>query len=118
MDIGERLRSERERLRMPQAAFAELCGVKKLAQINYESNKRRPDADYLAKAAAAGVDVAYVVTGVRTGPAPAALPARERTLLENYQKTDAEGRRAIERQAMLEAQRGTEIPAKPDRKAA
>lgn len=61
--FGERLRAERERLGLSQVAFGELGGVQKVAQINYEKDKRKPDAEYLAAIAAAGVDVLYVLTG-------------------------------------------------------
>ncbi|MCG7519746.1 hypothetical protein MHN28_08765 [Ruegeria sp. Ofav3-42] len=48
---------------MSQVAFAELGGVGKHAQINYESGKRKPDSNYLTAIADAGVDVLYVLTG-------------------------------------------------------
>lgn len=60
---GERLRAERTRLGLSQEAFAAHGGVKKLAQINYERDKRKPDAKYLEGIAAAGADVAFIVTG-------------------------------------------------------
>lgn len=63
--LGERLRSERERLGLSQVAFGEIGGVQKVAQINYEKDKRKPDAEYLAAIAVAGADVLYVVTGQR-----------------------------------------------------
>lgn len=63
--IGQRIRAERERLRLNQVDFASLGGVQKNAQINYEAGKRAPDASYLAALADAGVDVLYVVTGRR-----------------------------------------------------
>ncbi len=61
--IGERLREERERLGLNQPAFAEVGGVQKRAQINYEKDERHPDAAYLAAVAEAGVDDLYVLTG-------------------------------------------------------
>lgn len=64
--IGARLRDEREHLGLSQAAFAEVGGVQKRAQINYEKDERHPDAGYLAAIAAAGVDVLYVLTGQRS----------------------------------------------------
>lgn len=64
--IGERLRQERDRLGLNQTAFAEVGGVQKRAQINYEKDERYPDAGYLAAIAAAGVDVLYVLTGQRS----------------------------------------------------
>jgi len=66
MNIGERLREERKRLAMDQATFGAIGGVKALAQHTYESGKRSPDAKYLEAVAAAGADVLYIVTGVRS----------------------------------------------------
>lgn len=63
--FGARLQEERERLALNQTDFAEIGGVKKRAQVNYESGERSPDADYLARLAGAGVDVLYVLTGRR-----------------------------------------------------
>jgi transcriptional regulator with XRE-family HTH domain len=63
--LGERLKIERERLKLSQSAFGEAGGVEKLAQINYEKDRRKPDADYLNRLAKLGVDILYVVTGDR-----------------------------------------------------
>ncbi len=62
---GERLREERQRLEISQVRLAEIGGVQKRAQINYEQGGRVPDGAYLAAVAAAGVDVLYVLTGDR-----------------------------------------------------
>lgn len=67
--ISDRLREERLRLDLVQPEMADLGGVGKQSQINYESGKRQPDADYLSRIAAAGADVAYILTGKRTVPA-------------------------------------------------
>lgn len=50
---------------MSQTGFADLGGVQKRAQINYEKGERSPDAAYLSAVAGHGVDVTYVLTGVR-----------------------------------------------------
>lgn len=105
MSVGQRLRQERERLGLSQEALGQAGGVLKRSVIYYERDDRSPDAKFFAAVAEAGVDVAYVITGVRTVPATDALPPRERTLLEKYRETDEEGQRSIERSAMLEAQR-------------
>ncbi|OQX14560.1 MAG: hypothetical protein BWK73_09195 [Thiothrix lacustris] len=63
--ISNRLKEERERLDMNQTALGDVGGVKKLSQINYERGSSMPSADYLAKVAAVGVDVLYVITGKR-----------------------------------------------------
>lgn len=98
--VGERLRAERERLGLSQAALGELGGVQKLAQINYEKDKRKPDSGYLAAVAEAGVDVLYVLTGMRSDaiPVPKIEPMskREQALIANYRNSTEEGKRALE----------------------
>ena len=64
-DIGTRLREERLKLGLNQASLGEIGGVKLFAQSNYENGKRKPNAEYLAAVAARGVDVQYVLTGVK-----------------------------------------------------
>ena len=65
MSVGCRLVEERKRLGMSQAAFFTACGVSKAAQYNFESDVNLPGGAYLIAAAALGVDVSYVLTGVR-----------------------------------------------------
>ncbi len=65
MSIGARLKEERLRLKLSQEAFGALGGVAKIAQFNYEKDKRRPDAEYLEKLFRHGVDIVYVLTGNR-----------------------------------------------------
>lgn len=62
--LGLRLREERNRLHLTQAAFAEAGGVASNAQVNYESGKRLPKADYLQRISRLGVDINYVVAGI------------------------------------------------------
>jgi transcriptional regulator with XRE-family HTH domain len=62
---GSRLKSERKRLCLSQLQLADLCGVALRSQQNYEKDERQPDAGYLSAVATAGVDVLYVITGVR-----------------------------------------------------
>ncbi|MBF0605707.1 MAG: helix-turn-helix transcriptional regulator [Nitrospirae bacterium] len=83
--FGERLREERKRLKLNQSQFAALGGVQVRAQIHYEKDERRPDADYLIAIAAAGADVTYIITGVRSGtPSVPTLTREEECLLDNY----------------------------------
>ena len=63
MSIGARLKSERLRLGLSQAASGGIGGIEVNTQGLYESGKRMPRADYLALIALAGVDVLFVVTG-------------------------------------------------------
>lgn len=66
MTFGDRLREERKRAGMNQTDLALIGGVVKATQINYERNERWPDAAYLTKLHAAGVDIYFVLTGERT----------------------------------------------------
>jgi len=68
MNFGDRLREERNRLVLTQTALGQIGGVQGRAQRLYEQGERRPDSDYLAAVAAAGVDVLYVLTGKRSTP--------------------------------------------------
>lgn len=68
-DIGTRLRDERIRLGLSQTEFGNYGGVRKNTQSKYESNERAPDALYLANVAKHGVDVQYVITGVKKAEA-------------------------------------------------
>lgn len=65
-EIAERIRSERERLALTQAAMAEKAGVSRATQVNYETAKRMPDLDYLRAVGKLGVDVPYLLTGIPT----------------------------------------------------
>lgn len=79
------MREERERLGMSQSALGELGGVRKQAQLKYESNARHPDTAYLSRVASYGVDVAYLITGQRSTAAPATpLSEGDRILLDNF----------------------------------
>ncbi|KWS35814.1 helix-turn-helix domain-containing protein [Pseudomonas syringae] len=62
--IGPRLKKERLRLKLSQSALGAIGGVETNAQGNYENGVRSPRADYLSSISNAGVDVAYVVTGL------------------------------------------------------
>src|SRR5574337_62392 len=74
--IGERLREERERLGFALGAFCARVGVDRKSQFNYESGARAPGAAYLAESLGLGVDVIYVLSGVRSSePAPPPMSA-------------------------------------------
>lgn len=63
---GERLKEERLRLGYNQTNFAQLAGVTKNSQINYENNTRHPDTLYLRAINRVGADINYIVTGNRS----------------------------------------------------
>lgn len=87
--IGERLKSERTRLGFNQTEFAAIGGVQRRAQLFYEQDERRPDAGYLQAVARLGVDVQFVVTGIRSGQA---LSKDEEQLLARFRNLDLMGK--------------------------
>lgn len=66
MNIGERLKEERERLGMTIPEFAEIAGAKKNTVIDWQKGLSGPPAAKLAALAVAGIDVLYVITGERS----------------------------------------------------
>ena len=86
--IGERLREERQRLRMNQeemagvAAQAGAKGTTRQSQALYEKGQRYPDVAYMAAVACAGVDVRYVITGQHSDVLP--VDTEEAALLLQY----------------------------------
>jgi transcriptional regulator with XRE-family HTH domain len=99
LNIGDRLREERERLGLNQPEFGAIAGVSKTTQFNYEKGDRSPDAEYLAAIAGVGVDVMYVLTGTRSIPHAESLSPRAAALLNNFEHMADEDKRAIERLA-------------------
>jgi transcriptional regulator with XRE-family HTH domain len=63
--LGGRLKEERERIGMNQTDFGAIGGVKKLSQLDYEADKRVPDANYLVNISGIA-DTQYILFGVRT----------------------------------------------------
>lgn len=87
--IGARVKEERERLEMTIPEFADAAGVKKNTVIDWQKDVSSPPAARLAALASAGLDVLYVITGVRGAP----LGGEEALLLEGFRKMDAETKR-------------------------
>ena len=77
--FAERLKEERGKLGLNQEDFGKACGVKKLAQFNYEKGERKPDSEYLQKAHELGVDVSYLLTGIHSDT------LKESAEIDNYQ---------------------------------
>lgn len=63
--IGDRLKEERERLGLTQPAFAAIAGVSKRTVIDWQNGVSSPTAVQLSALMAAGLDGAYLLTGIR-----------------------------------------------------
>lgn len=70
MNLGARLKAERERLGLNQTDFAAVAGASKHAQINWEKGAAAPNATALEAWERLGLDVLYVVTGKRASGLP------------------------------------------------
>lgn len=66
VEIGLRLRSERQKIGLSQSDFAALVAGSLQTQMRYETGQALPKLDYLFALSKHGVDAGYVVTGVRT----------------------------------------------------
>ncbi len=64
--IGERLREERERLDLKPEAFQDVgAGFSRRSVYDWEAGRTSPKAEFLALAGDTGIDVSYILTGVR-----------------------------------------------------
>ncbi|RAS18916.1 hypothetical protein DFO50_10272 [Microvirgula sp. AG722] len=81
IELGARLVEERKRLGYNQTDFGRVGGVSKGSQILYEKGDGAPNGDYLSAIALAGVDVQYVLTGMRSS---CAMTPAERVLIERF----------------------------------
>lgn len=91
---GERLREARTALGLKQEEIAERSGVAREQWGRYERGGAAPGAEVLARAAQAGVDVRYVITGRRDYTPPPTLSSDERELLELWRGASYETRKA------------------------
>lgn len=101
---GERLRQERSRLGLRQDDLARLGGVNRNTQGSYEKGERNPDVAYLAAVATQGVDVRYVITGVRSVDDGASLGEAEQRLLARYRSLAVSDQEIVQR--VVEAMHG------------
>lgn len=109
--LGQRLKSERERVGMTQPDFAAIAGVGKTTVINWEKDVSSPTAVQLLAFLEAGVDVIYVITGehgrqqqshqISDSVRPYDLSADEAALLAAYRRSPPPIREAALR--MLDA---------------
>lgn len=93
--VGARLREERKTLNLTQHEFAALGGVESNAQAHYESGSRQPRASYLIGVAGKGVDILYVLLGVRTPLGESSLLPSEAAVIKHYRSLHKDDRGAI-----------------------
>lgn len=67
VEVGQRLREERQRLGLDQRKMAIAGGVSRNSQLAYEAGHTPPNAEYLLELEKGGADAAYILTGRRSG---------------------------------------------------
>lgn len=95
--IGLRIREEREQLGFTQNAMAEAIGVSKRTFIDWEKDRTSPTAVQLSALSDIGVDILYIVTGVRSvirNNTPVISP-KEREILDIIQDMRPEDRESF-----------------------
>jgi transcriptional regulator with XRE-family HTH domain len=100
--IGQRLLEERGRLGLTQQALADAIGAPRVSFVKYEAGQSSPAAETLAAFEIAGVDVRYVLTGLRQAPSGVDRKRFRRAYLEvdrqarsNREKLSTEERLAL-----------------------
>ena len=97
LSAGECLREERNRLGLKQEEMAQIGGVTRNTQGSYERDERRPDTGYLKALHAVGLDVLYVVTGVRTPTPVGMLNEEEEVMVKRYRSIPADDQKSVRR---------------------
>ncbi|WP_160054843.1 MULTISPECIES: helix-turn-helix domain-containing protein [unclassified Pseudomonas] len=97
LSAGECLREERVRLGLKQEEMAQIGGVTRNTQGSYERDERRPDTGYLKALHAVGLDILYVVTGVRTPSPVGGLSADEEVMVKRYRSMPQEDQKSVRR---------------------
>lgn len=92
---AERLKQERVRCEPHQGTFAKTVGISQARQSLLENGDRELRGDYLARVAAEGLDVSYILTGMRSGGA--ALAADESMLVQYFRALSGPDQRALVR---------------------
>jgi transcriptional regulator with XRE-family HTH domain len=113
MTIGARLRDERARLGVSQTELANVCGIAKNTQLNYEKDERSPDAPYLLLANKAGVDVHYVLFGERLPAAADQLSPLEAEVLSYFRDLSDYDKESLRRMAYAMASVGKDSTPAP-----
>lgn len=102
--LGSRIKEERERLGLTQDAFAAIAGAKRRTLVDWEKGGTSPTAVQLSALGEAGVDVLYVVTGIRHTP-PVVTPVNPELLRRIIEAVEGElSRRHLKLDAVKKAE--------------
>lgn len=95
MSFFDRLREERERLGLSQAAMAAIAGTSLRSQSGWEKGRSSPSTEAYQAWAKIGLDVGYVITGIQSGQINSPmLTTDEQFLLDSYRASSVPVRNA------------------------
>ncbi|MBK0032708.1 helix-turn-helix transcriptional regulator [Erwinia sp. S43] len=112
MQLGDRLRQERERLGFTQTEMAKIGGVAFRTYCDYEAGKTEPKSSLLEALHVAGADVLFIITGLKSPTQN--ISTEEQILVENYRSMDDAAR--LNMQAVGNAFASAKVTKKIDRK--
>lgn len=92
-EFSSRLKEVRKEKKLGQGDFGAIAGVQRETQLKYENGSRKPDSAYLIALANAGIDVQYLLTGIRRDGA-GVMSSDEQSLLDSFRLSNEEGKRA------------------------
>lgn len=92
MELGDRLKEERLRMKLTQDEMAERCEIGKSSYCAYEAGTTQPKAEFLSAFARAGGDVLYILTWQHSA---GVLAPDEAALLDNYRHTPEPQRHTV-----------------------
>lgn len=113
--IQDRIQIERARLGLSQSALAEIGGVSRETQLNYEKKDggSTPNCVYLTRVMEKGLDVMFILTGKRAST-DWALDAMLRTVIDDLERCSPENQLlAVKYVAMLAAGMTPPLPTVP-----
>lgn len=105
--FGLRLKEERKRLGLSQTELAQIGGVGRLAQSQYESEATAPTTRYLSAIGVAGIDLFYLVSGAKLESGMLSPEQQDRVerrafeWVEMCAETQADGRMSAETRRFL-----------------
>lgn len=108
--VHERLKQERMRLKMTQESFAEAAKAARRTLNDWEKGVSSPTAVQLSALYEHGVDVQYVLTGIKSinlTTGNEGLDHKQAALLDNVSHCSKEDQEAIFRMAIIAASNGS-----------
>lgn len=90
----ERLKEERKRLKLTQGDIADICGISREMWGKYERGIAIPGGEVLASLAMAGINIQYILTGVKANQKEKISPEK-RELMDTFDEMTPQQQKAL-----------------------